>query len=128
MDDWLGDVLGAMDARGLLDDTLVVVTSDHGENFGESGLMAHAFSLDERLTHVPLVAAGPGAESLAGLIEPRGPAARDRAGGRRGASLGSRPLRRRGGRGVRPADRPRRRARAVASPATGAWASAAWAC
>jgi arylsulfatase A-like enzyme len=67
MDDWLADVLGVLDARGVLDDTLVVVTSDHGENFGENGLMAHAFSLDERLTHVPLVAAGPGASELAGL-------------------------------------------------------------
>ena len=63
----------------MLDDTLVVVTSDHGENFGEGGLMAHAFSLDERLTHVPLVAAGPGAEALAGARRPRRPAARARA-------------------------------------------------
>jgi arylsulfatase A-like enzyme len=68
MDDWLADVLELLDGRGLLEDTLVVVTSDHGENFGESGLMAHAFSLDERLTHVPLVAAGPGAEHVAGLV------------------------------------------------------------
>jgi arylsulfatase A-like enzyme len=67
MDDWLAGVLDTLDARGVLDETLVVVTSDHGENFGESGLMAHAFSLDERLTHVPLVAAGPGAEHLRGL-------------------------------------------------------------
>jgi arylsulfatase A-like enzyme len=67
MDDWLADLLGTLDARGVLDDTLVVVTSDHGENFGENGLLAHAFSLDERLTHVPLVAAGPGAEHLRGL-------------------------------------------------------------
>ena len=67
MDDWLADVLELLDARGVLDDTLVVVTSDHGENFGENGLMAHAFSLDERLTHVPLVAAGPGASELTGL-------------------------------------------------------------
>jgi arylsulfatase A-like enzyme len=68
MDDWLADVLGLLDARGVLDETLVVVTSDHGENFGENGLMAHAFSLDERLTHVPLVAAGPGAGELSGLV------------------------------------------------------------
>jgi arylsulfatase A-like enzyme len=68
MDDWLADVLALLDGRGLLDDTLVVVTSDHGENFGENGLMAHAFSLDERLTHVPLVAAGPGASELSDLV------------------------------------------------------------
>jgi arylsulfatase A-like enzyme len=68
MDDWLADVLSLLDERGVLDETLVVVTADHGENFGESGLMAHAFSLDERLTHVPLVAAGPGADELTGLV------------------------------------------------------------
>jgi arylsulfatase A-like enzyme len=65
MDAWLGDVLESLDRAGRLDDTLVVLTSDHGENFGEGNYMAHAFSLDQRLTHVPFVAAGPGAESLA---------------------------------------------------------------
>ena len=57
LDDWLAAVMEAVD----LDDTLVIVCSDHGENFGEGGLIGHAFSLDERLTHVPFVAAGPGA-------------------------------------------------------------------
>lgn len=61
MDDWLARVLGALDERGILDDTLVILTSDHGENFGEQGLLAHGFSLDQRLTNVPLVMAGPGA-------------------------------------------------------------------
>ncbi len=60
-DDWVGRLLDCLDARGLLDDTLVLVTSDHGENLGENRLFGHAFSLDERLIHVPFVAAGPGA-------------------------------------------------------------------
>ena len=59
LDDWLGLLLGELDRERLLDDTLVIVTSDHGENFGEGGYMAHAFSLDDRLIHVPLLAAGP---------------------------------------------------------------------
>ena len=61
MDAWLADALEALDRRGILDETLVIVTSDHGENLGEHGLMGHAFSLDERLIHVPFLAAGPGA-------------------------------------------------------------------
>jgi arylsulfatase A-like enzyme len=61
LDEWLADVLEGLDASGLLDETLVIVTSDHGENFGENGLMGHAFSLDNRLLHLPFVAAGPGA-------------------------------------------------------------------
>ena len=64
MDDWIGGVLERLDAAGALSDTLVVVTSDHGENFGEGGLLTHALSLDNRLIHVPFVAAGPGAEQL----------------------------------------------------------------
>lgn len=59
MDDWLGRVLEALDNRGALDDTIVMVTSDHGENFGEGGLLAHCFSLDDRLIHVPLIVHGP---------------------------------------------------------------------
>jgi arylsulfatase A-like enzyme len=62
MDAWLADVLQALDARGILEQTLVIVTSDHGENFGEHGLIAHAFSINEHLVHVPLVMAGPGAD------------------------------------------------------------------
>lgn len=59
MDDWLARVLEQLDRAGLLDDTLVLVTSDHGENFGEGGFVGHAFSLDDRLVRVPFVAAGP---------------------------------------------------------------------
>ncbi|MEX2195983.1 MAG: sulfatase-like hydrolase/transferase [Thermoleophilaceae bacterium] len=67
MDGWLEELLDALDRASLLDDTLVIVTSDHGENFGEGGLMGHALSLDERLVHVPFVAAGPGAEAFEGM-------------------------------------------------------------
>jgi arylsulfatase A-like enzyme len=68
MDDWLADVLGELDRRGLLDETLVIVTSDHGENLGEGRLIGHALSLDQRLIHVPLVAAGPGASAFETLV------------------------------------------------------------
>jgi arylsulfatase A-like enzyme len=55
MDDWLARVLQRMDDAGVLDDTIVVVTSDHGENLGEGQLIGHAFSLDDRLIRVPFV-------------------------------------------------------------------------
>ena len=45
-DDWLGRLLETLDGRGLLDETLVIATSDHGENLGENRLFGHAFSLD----------------------------------------------------------------------------------
>ena len=72
MDDWLGRFLELLDAHGLIEDTVVVVTSDHGENLGEGGLIGHAFSLDNRLLEVPLVSSRPelpatGITSLADL-------------------------------------------------------------
>ena len=41
-------------ARGTLDNTIVIVTSDHGEHFGEHGLMAHGNSVYRPLLQVPL--------------------------------------------------------------------------
>lgn len=41
--------------EGLLSDSIVVVVSDHGENIGDHGLMAHRFSVHDTLLHVPLV-------------------------------------------------------------------------
>lgn len=64
MDEWIARLLTRLDEANRLDDTTVIVTADHGENFGEGGLLTHALSLDNRLIHVPFVAAGPGAESL----------------------------------------------------------------
>lgn len=67
LDDWLARVLDRLDGAGVLDETLVIVTSDHGENFGECGLTGHSYSLDNRLIHVPLVAMGPGARAFDGM-------------------------------------------------------------
>jgi arylsulfatase A-like enzyme len=64
MDDWIARLLDRLDGLGILDDTLVIVTADHGENFGEDHLIGHMLSLDNRLIHVPFVAAGPGADGL----------------------------------------------------------------
>jgi len=68
MDDWLARLLEDLEAERTLADTLVIVTSDHGENFGEGGLMGHAFSLDDRLLRVPFVIAGPGAPQDPGIL------------------------------------------------------------
>jgi arylsulfatase A-like enzyme len=64
MDSWLGEVLQTLDEQRVLQDTLVIVLADHGENFGEGGLIGHTLSLDERLIRVPLIASGPGTDAL----------------------------------------------------------------
>jgi arylsulfatase A-like enzyme len=59
IDEQLGTLLEMLKAQHLLDNTLVVVTSDHGEQFGEHGLFDHANSLYRPLLQVPLVISFP---------------------------------------------------------------------
>ena len=62
-DEAIRKLLVMLDARGLLDSTVVIITSDHGEAFGESGLMTHMFQNGgdpSVLQHVPLFLALPG--------------------------------------------------------------------
>lgn len=50
-----GEMLAALQSRGLLDNTLVAVTADHGESFGERSQWVHAGSLYEEAMRVPLL-------------------------------------------------------------------------
>jgi arylsulfatase A-like enzyme len=55
----LGEVFDWLAETRLLDDTVVVVTSDHGENLGEHGLLDHKMSVHATLLRVPLVVRWP---------------------------------------------------------------------
>jgi choline-sulfatase len=59
IDDLLGRLLAALRAASLADDTIVILTSDHGEMLGERGLW-YKMSFFEGAARVPLVIAGPG--------------------------------------------------------------------
>ena len=59
-DDELRRVLDHLRERGLDKSTLVVVTSDHGEEFGEHGSWEHQKTLYEELIRIPMIVAGPG--------------------------------------------------------------------
>jgi arylsulfatase A-like enzyme len=59
-DTFVAGVVRHLAAEGLTEDTLVMVTSDHGENLGDDHLLGHQLSLDARLLHVPLAMSGPG--------------------------------------------------------------------
>jgi hypothetical protein len=54
MSDKLGRFFAAAQASGLLDDTMVIVTADHGEAFGEHDLFYHDASVYNVHLHVPL--------------------------------------------------------------------------
>jgi arylsulfatase len=56
----LGDFLRWLDERGFLERAVVIVTSDHGEEFGEHGSVLHWQLYYEPNLHVPLVVRPPG--------------------------------------------------------------------
>ncbi len=60
VDERIGIVLEALETSGRAEETVVVFTSDHGEEFGEHGGFLHGTTLYQELVHVPLVFAGPG--------------------------------------------------------------------
>ena len=59
LDRRLGALMDELARRGVIDDTLVIVTSDHGEHLGDHLLFFHGCSLYRQLVQVPLVVAGP---------------------------------------------------------------------
>ncbi|MEZ6197471.1 MAG: sulfatase [Planctomycetota bacterium] len=59
-DDDARRLLGILEAEGRLRETWIIVTSDHGEAFGEHGLDFHATSVHEETVAVPLFVSGPG--------------------------------------------------------------------
>ncbi len=54
-DDAIGRLMRALDRRGLSENTLVVITADHGESLGQHGLAYHGQALYWELIHVPIV-------------------------------------------------------------------------
>ncbi|MBN1346649.1 MAG: sulfatase [Phycisphaerae bacterium] len=59
-DKYLGWVLDELGRRKLVDETMVIVMADHGEHFGEHGIVEHGNSLYEEAVRVPLVIHAPG--------------------------------------------------------------------
>jgi arylsulfatase A-like enzyme len=59
-DELLVEILDGLDRTGVVDRTVVVLTSDHGELFGEHGLHGHANAVYEDVLHVPLIIRAPG--------------------------------------------------------------------
>lgn len=60
VDDQLGHFLSQLDQRGILKNTVVVITSDHGQEFQEHGYLFHGHGLYWSVIHAPLIISGPG--------------------------------------------------------------------
>jgi len=59
-DDQVRQLFAELEKRGFLDNALVVVMADHGEEFVEHGRTSHGRTLYEESVHVPFIVVGPG--------------------------------------------------------------------
>jgi arylsulfatase A-like enzyme len=66
LDDLLRDFFAELEAAGVLGETLVALTSDHGEEFQEHGSVLHGRTQYQELLAIPWILAGPGVPS--GLV------------------------------------------------------------
>ncbi|OYR52058.1 hypothetical protein DJ73_11640 [Halorubrum sp. Ea1] len=77
LDAHLERIVSGLKRAGVHDDTLVVITSDHGEGFGEisritgeTRMIDHSWGIHEVITHVPLVVKYPGQNDAVTIDEP----------------------------------------------------------
>ncbi len=59
-DDAVGAIVDRLDRLGVLDETAILVSSDHGEAFGELGVYADHQAADEATCHIPAILRWPG--------------------------------------------------------------------
>jgi arylsulfatase A-like enzyme len=73
LDRQVGRLIDFLQGRGMLENTLIVLIADHGENLGEHGILDRHIGLFETTTHVPLMIRWPGAErdgrQIHGLVQ-----------------------------------------------------------
>jgi arylsulfatase A-like enzyme len=68
--DWaVGEVERLLRETGHADDTILIITSDHGEAFGEHGYRGHTFSAFDESIHIPMIVRMPGLDPPVPRIE-----------------------------------------------------------
>ncbi len=67
-DTTLRSFFSELERIGFLDNALVIITSDHGEEFGDHGGLLHRVSLFEELLHIPVILYGAGVDE--GVVDP----------------------------------------------------------
>lgn len=60
LDEKLGELIAHLKQNGQLDNTLFVITSDHGESFGDRNILGHDTSVYQDQVHIPLIVKYPG--------------------------------------------------------------------
>ncbi|MDO4269774.1 MAG: sulfatase [Eubacteriales bacterium] len=62
MDEQIGLLLDILKRQSVLDDTAVIITSDHGESMGELGIYSEHATADEAISHIPMIIRWPGGQ------------------------------------------------------------------
>ncbi len=60
MDENIGQILSALETKGLLDDLVIIITADHGENMGELGIYGEHGTADQATCRIPMIIRWPG--------------------------------------------------------------------
>ncbi len=60
MDDHLGMIFDAMREQGVMDDLIIIITADHGENMGELGIYGEHGTADHGTCRIPMIVRWPG--------------------------------------------------------------------
>jgi len=59
MDDHIGRLFAALEAKGVMDDLVVMISSDHGENMGELGIYGEHGTADHSTCRIPMIVRWP---------------------------------------------------------------------
>ena len=71
LDDQIGELLEKLKELGIYDTTMIIITSDHGEFFGEHGLWYHSHELYEEVLRIPLIIKFPSSHFRKGVYPKR---------------------------------------------------------
>jgi hypothetical protein len=74
VDQCLGEFLGFLRERGLYDDSVIVLTSDHGDSLGEGGRWGHAYTIYPEVMKIPMIVKLPAAVKAEFEAKPSEPA------------------------------------------------------
>ena len=63
LDQTISNLIGILKANNLFEQSLIIITSDHGDLIGEHGLMHHSYCVYEELIKIPLIVKLPGSHA-----------------------------------------------------------------
>ena len=60
VDDQIAHILGILEQKGVLEDTAIIISADHGENMGELGIYGEHGTADQATCRIPMIVRWPG--------------------------------------------------------------------